>query len=102
MGLYIFDDPNQRAGGPISSSGFSGYAIHPSFFGELNPSPEGPALSLVKVTLVAMAGGSEANFFTGNGYFRIVWSSKDQPVYQVFSYSLGIISKWRNFSRVTK
>lgn len=82
MGLYIYDRPLQRTGGPIST-GFAGYALHPSAFGELSPSPEGPALSLVKVTLAAMAGGNEANFFTGNGYFRIVWSSKDQPVYQV-------------------
>ena len=83
MGLYIYDNPLQRAGGPITSGSFSGYAIHPSFFGELNPSPEGPALSLVKVTLVAMAGGTENNFFTGDGYFRIVWAGKDDPVYQV-------------------
>lgn len=82
MGLYIYDNPLQRAAGPIDTTG-SGYAIHPSFFGELKPSPEGPAISLVKITLVAMAGGSENNFFTGNGYFRIVWAGKDDPVYQV-------------------
>ena len=83
MGLYIYDNPQQRAGGPISSTGSLGYAIHPSFFGELNPSPTGPAISLVKITLVAMAGGSENNFFTGNGYFRIVWAGQSDPVYQV-------------------
>ena len=83
MGLYIYDRPLQRAGGPIRNGDIHGYAIHPAYFGELNPSPEGPAVSLVKITLVAMAGGTEDNFFTGNGYFRIVWSSSDQPVYQV-------------------
>jgi hypothetical protein len=30
-----------------------------------------------------MAGGSENNFFTGNGYFRIVWAGQSDPVYQV-------------------
>ena len=59
MGLYIYDRPLQRAGGPITNGDFHGYAIHPAYFGELSPSPEGPALSLVKVTLVAMAGGNE-------------------------------------------
>ena len=83
MGLYIFDGGIQRAAGPIENNNLIGYAIHPAYFAELNPSPEGPALSLVKITLVAMAGGTEDNFFTGNGYFRIVWSSSDQPVYQV-------------------
>ena len=83
MGLYIFDGAVQRAGGPITNNIATGYAIHPAYFAELNPSPEGPSLSLVKITLVAMAGGNEDNFFTGNGYFRIVWSSSDQPVYQV-------------------
>jgi hypothetical protein len=84
MGLYIYDNPIQaRADGPITSGDSFPYAIHPAFFGELNPSPEGPAVSLVKVTLVAMAGGNEDNFFTGNGYFRIVWADNLDPVYQV-------------------
>jgi hypothetical protein len=83
MGLYIYDRVEQRAGGPILDTGVSGYAVHPSVLGELNPSPLGPALSLVKITLVAMGGGNEVNFFTGNGYFRIVWAGEDDPVYQV-------------------
>jgi hypothetical protein len=81
MGLYIYD--TERVGGPIDSTGTAPYVIHPSFFKELDPSPLGPALSLVKITLVAMGGGIEANFFTGNGYFRIVWAGQLEPVYQV-------------------
>jgi hypothetical protein len=84
MGLYIYDNPVQRAAGPITNNNALGYAVHPAYFAELKAtSPEGPALSLVKITLVAMAGGTEDNFFTGNGYFRIVWAGKDDPVYQV-------------------
>lgn len=92
MGLYIYDRPLQRAGGPITNGDTYSYAIHPSAFDELSASPLGPAISLVKVTLVAMAGGVEPNFFIGNGYFRIVWSSSDQSVYQISPIHWELIS----------
>jgi hypothetical protein len=82
MGLYIYDYPIQRAGSIVGGGAIS-YAPHPSFFNELNPSPTGPALSLINVNLVALAGGVEDNFFVGNGYFHIIWNGSKDAVYGV-------------------